>query len=113
MAIFPIKKRKPAKKTLEKPEIDLKASLSLKREARLQKQKILFFLTGAIAFALLLGLPLGLLFGPAIGTGAGLGLPFLVFCFLYPRVALWIFLIYMPFSGTVTYWIGNGNALFQ
>jgi len=76
MAIFPIKKRKTAKKTLEKPEIDLKASLSLKREARLKKQKILFFLTGAIAFALLLGLPLGLLFGPEIGIGAGLGLPF-------------------------------------
>jgi hypothetical protein len=113
MAIFPIKKRKPAKKTLEKPEIDLKASLSLKREARLKKQKILFFLTGAIGFAVLLGLPLGLLFGPEIGIGAGLGLPFLVFCFLYPRIALWIFLIYMPFSGTFTYWVGNGSDVFQ
>ncbi len=30
----------------------------------------------------------------------------------YPRKALWAFLIYLPFSGTVTYWIGDGNFLF-
>ena len=30
-----------------------------------------------------------------------------------PRQALWVFLIYMPFSGTITYWVGGGNALFQ
>ena len=31
----------------------------------------------------------------------------------YPRAALWAFLIYMPFAGTVTYWVGGGNSLFQ
>ena len=32
---------------------------------------------------------------------------FLVFSYRYPRLALWIFLIYLPFGGTVTYGIGN------
>ena len=36
-----------------------------------------------------------------------------IFSYRYPRKALWAFLIYMPFSGTVTYWIGGGSALFQ
>lgn len=31
----------------------------------------------------------------------------------YPRTALWVFLIYLPFSGTLTYWLGGGNLLFQ
>ncbi|NEP81907.1 MAG: hypothetical protein F6K17_17530 [Okeania sp. SIO3C4] len=34
------------------------------------------------------------------------------FAYKYPRKALWEFLIYLPFSGTVTYWIGNGSTLF-
>ena len=32
---------------------------------------------------------------------------------LIPRQALWFFLIYMPFAGTVTYTLGGGNPLFQ
>ena len=35
----------------------------------------------------------------------------LTFAYKYPRKAIWIFLIYLPFSDTVTYWIGNGNFL--
>ncbi|NER32904.1 MAG: hypothetical protein F6J93_02305 [Oscillatoria sp. SIO1A7] len=31
----------------------------------------------------------------------------------YPRGALWAFLIYMPFGGTVNYWVGNGDILFH
>ena len=31
----------------------------------------------------------------------------------YPRAALWAFLIYMPFGGTVNYWIGNSSILFH
>ena len=34
------------------------------------------------------------------------------FAYKYPRRAIWTFLIYLPFSDTVTYWIGNGNFLF-
>ncbi|MEB3283446.1 MAG: hormogonium polysaccharide biosynthesis protein HpsL [Lyngbya sp.] len=31
----------------------------------------------------------------------------------YPRQALWVFLIYTPFAGTVAYWIGNDHPLFH
>ena len=43
-----------------------------------------------------------------------LGIPIFILSFRYPRQALWAFLIYLPFSGTVVYSaIGQGNALFQ
>ena len=32
---------------------------------------------------------------------------FLAIAFKYPRIGLWVFLIYLPFSGTITYSIGN------
>ncbi|MEL7038190.1 MAG: hormogonium polysaccharide biosynthesis protein HpsL [Cyanobacteria bacterium J06592_8] len=31
----------------------------------------------------------------------------------YPRQALWFFLIYTPFAGTVAYWIGNDHPVFH
>jgi hypothetical protein len=37
----------------------------------------------------------------------------LLLSYKYPRQALWAFLIYLPFSGTITYAIGGGNAAFQ
>ncbi|MBO0348904.1 hormogonium polysaccharide biosynthesis protein HpsL [Phormidium pseudopriestleyi FRX01] len=47
----------------------------------------------------------------AIAGGGGVAVLFL--SYKYPRLAIWGFLIYMPFSGTITYWIGGGNAIFQ
>jgi len=44
---------------------------------------------------------------------AALAIPLLGFSYKYPRQALWAFLIYLPFNGTVTYWIGKGNIVFQ
>ncbi|MGK7919170.1 MAG: hypothetical protein AB4080_04080 [Trichodesmium sp.] len=34
------------------------------------------------------------------------------FAYKYPRRTRWGFLIYLPFSDTVTSWIGDGNFLF-
>ncbi|WP_254567091.1 hormogonium polysaccharide biosynthesis protein HpsL [Oscillatoria sp. HE19RPO] len=47
----------------------------------------------------------------AIAGGGGVAV--LLLSYKYPRLAMWGFLIYMPFSGTITYWIGGGNAIFQ
>ncbi len=35
------------------------------------------------------------------------------FAYKYPRRAIWIFLIYLPFSATVTYWVGGGAPIFS
>ena len=47
----------------------------------------------------------------ALAGGGGVAVLFL--SYKYPRLAIWGFLIYMPFSGTITYWVGGGNAIFQ
>ena len=47
----------------------------------------------------------------AVAGGAGVAVLFL--SYKYPRLAIWGFLIYMPFAGTITYWVGGGNAIFQ
>ncbi|MEC4987036.1 MAG: hypothetical protein SAK42_23270, partial [Oscillatoria sp. PMC 1076.18] len=36
-----------------------------------------------------------------------------VFSYQYPRIGLWIFLIYLPFSGSITYSLGAGNPLYH
>ena len=37
----------------------------------------------------------------------------IAFSYRYPRQALWLFLIYTPFAGTVAYWIGNDHPIFH
>ncbi|NEO99298.1 MAG: hypothetical protein F6K58_11560 [Symploca sp. SIO2E9] len=49
----------------------------------------------------------------AIGIITALGISASVLSYKYPRQALWAFLIYMPFSGTITYWLAGGNSLFE
>ncbi|MCU0537052.1 MAG: hormogonium polysaccharide biosynthesis protein HpsL [Hydrococcus sp. Prado102] len=93
--------------------LDLKERLAQKRKAREDRRKIFTVLGISIVFAILVALPLGIAVTPKIGSAVAIGFPVLLLCFNYPRMALWAFLIYMPFSGTVTYWIGQGNALFQ
>ena len=34
-------------------------------------------------------------------------------CYRYPRQGLWAFLIYLPFSGTISYWVGNDHFTFH
>ncbi|MCT7962380.1 hormogonium polysaccharide biosynthesis protein HpsL [Laspinema sp. D1] len=47
----------------------------------------------------------------AIAGGGGVAV--LLLSYKYPRLAMWGFMIYMPFAGTITYWVGGGNAIFQ
>jgi hypothetical protein len=64
---------------------------------------------GSLIFALLL-FPLG---GAKLAAAGGGGILTSVLAYRYPRRALWLFFLYMPFSGTVTYWLAGGNAIFQ
>ncbi|MGK7874275.1 MAG: hormogonium polysaccharide biosynthesis protein HpsL [Xenococcaceae cyanobacterium] len=107
------KKSKKSKKQTETPPLSLKERLAQKRKAREARKKMISFIIACVFLGGLLGLLLGVAVSPKIGLGAALGVSSLLFSYQYPRQALWVFLIYMPFSGTVTYWIGGGNALFQ
>ncbi|MEG4005529.1 hormogonium polysaccharide biosynthesis protein HpsL [Microcoleus sp. Pol11C1] len=91
-----------------------------KKEVAAQKRKISEKrneLVQAIAISCLvtvaLSLPLLFLAGPKIAIAGGTAAGILLLSYKYPRQALWTFLIYLPFSGTITYAIGGGNAAFQ
>lgn len=107
-------KRRPNKKSqTKKSTLTLKERLAQKRKAKEEIKKLvtLFFICFFIGLAI--GLPIALTVNLKVGLLITLVIPCLIVSYCYPRQALWFFLIYMPFSGTVTYWIGGGNALFQ
>ncbi|MBE9123503.1 hypothetical protein IQ269_22555 [Tychonema sp. LEGE 07199] len=64
-----------------------------------------------VSFAV--SIPLLFVARPKIAIAGGVAVAILQFSYKYPRQALWSFLIYLPFSGTITYAIGGGNAAFQ
>ncbi len=72
------------------------------------------FLGIVSAVALLVGL---LLFANGVSTStvilSSIALVIMVLCYRYPRQGLWAFLIYLPFAGTISYWIGNDHFTFH
>lgn len=82
------------------------------RAAAALRQKNITFVTVALLGCAFLGLLVGLLVDPKIGAALGGGLLCLVLSFKYQRLALYAFIIYIPFGGTVTYELG-GSALLQ
>lgn len=85
-----------------------------------QRKARLKAIQSALAVLIPLGLASGLVgiilyfvAGDTIALAGGGGIFVLVASYLYPRVALWLFMFYMPFAGTVVYWVAGGNALFQ
>ncbi|MGB7440019.1 MAG: hormogonium polysaccharide biosynthesis protein HpsL [Coleofasciculaceae cyanobacterium] len=107
------KRRKSKKSTdTETSALSLKEQLAQQRRAQKEKQKLIQFATTTFSVGSLLGLLLGLIAEPEIGVAAAVGVTSLALAYKYPRKALWVFLIYMPFGGTITYAIGN-SALLQ
>ncbi|MBR8829529.1 MAG: hormogonium polysaccharide biosynthesis protein HpsL [Gomphosphaeria aponina SAG 52.96 = DSM 107014] len=104
---------KGGKKLKKKPALTLRERLGEKRKAEEKRQKIIGLLITSLTLSGLVGLPLILLFDVEIGVAVAAGIASIIFACQYPRLALWAFLIYMPFSGTVTYALGGGNAIFQ
>jgi hypothetical protein len=107
-------KRRPSKKSQpKKSTLSIKERLIEKRKAREARKKLINLLFGCLFLGLVLGIPIAFIVNIKAGLSITLIIPALIISYCYPRQALWFFLIYMPFSGTVTYWIGGGNALFQ
>lgn len=87
--------------------------IAQKRKAQAERKKFISLIASSVAVAILFGLPVAFSVNPKTGIMVAAALPTFILCYNYPRIALWAFLAYMPFSGTVTYWVGSGNALFQ
>lgn len=94
------------------PPLSLKERLAQKRKADRIKKDLIRFTTAAVFFSALIGFLVGLTIDPKVGAGTTVGVLYTTLSFKYPRQALWAFLIYMPFSGTITYAIGS-NPLLQ
>ncbi|WOB69445.1 hormogonium polysaccharide biosynthesis protein HpsL [Microcystis aeruginosa] len=101
------KKNKQGETKADSRPPNIKEKLALKKEERQRKQKLTGLIVFAICVAILIGLPLSLLFDPKIGAVVSLALILGVFSFSYPRTALWTFIIYVPFTGTIVYWLGG------
>ena len=110
-----IGKRKPQKKasTSKKQPVSTKERLLQKRRTRESRQKLIALSIVSLVIGLAIALPIGLVVSPRLALIVVAIIPSVVLSYCYPRQALWFFLIYMPFNGTVTYWVGGGNALFQ
>ncbi|MEB3210895.1 MAG: hormogonium polysaccharide biosynthesis protein HpsL [Leptolyngbyaceae bacterium] len=107
------KKGQKAKKTAQKPEVQLslKERLAIKRKRDRQRKALLQF-TGIAGFlSVIVGVAAGLVAGPKLGLGAAVGILYMSLSFKYPRFALWGFFIYLPFGGTITYAIGSSPLL--
>ena len=86
--------------------------LVLERAAAAKRKEITSFISSVFFGCAFAGLLIALLLDPKLGVAAGGGLMCLILSFKYQRLALYAFIIYMPFAGTVTYALG-GNSLLQ
>lgn len=101
-------KRKENNTALSKKEVSAqKRKTSQKRNELIQAIAINTLISAAVT------IPLLFVTRAKLAIAAGCAVAILLFSYKYPRQALWAFLIYLPFSGTITYAIGGGNAAFQ
>ncbi|HEY9809271.1 MAG TPA: hormogonium polysaccharide biosynthesis protein HpsL [Halomicronema sp.] len=89
-----------------------KEKQALKRQQTKERKELVSTLIPTLIAAFAIGAGISLK-NSKLGIAAGGGLLLLILSFKYPRQALWMFLMYLPISGTVTYAIGGGNAAFQ
>ncbi|MDQ2100749.1 MAG: hormogonium polysaccharide biosynthesis protein HpsL [Tychonema bourrellyi B0820] len=101
-------KRKENNTALSKKEVSTqKRKISQKRNQLVQAIAINTLISAGVT------IPLLFVTRAKLAIAAGTAVAILLFSYKYPRQALWAFLIYLPFSGTITYAIGGGNAAFQ
>ncbi|HEY9848942.1 MAG TPA: hormogonium polysaccharide biosynthesis protein HpsL [Leptolyngbyaceae cyanobacterium] len=105
-------KTKSKKKTAESgPTLSLKEQLAQKRKATKERKELISFITKTFFGAVFIGMMLFPIGGVKAAAASSLGIMCLAFSFKYPLPALWAFLIYMPFAGTIVYAIGNSPIL--
>ncbi|HLP90972.1 MAG TPA: hormogonium polysaccharide biosynthesis protein HpsL [Nostocaceae cyanobacterium] len=104
-------KKGKKQKSAAKPTLTLKEQLAQKRKAAQAKKEFTSLLSTTLGIAFFAGLLLFLAAGIKAAVPAVLGIIIMSLSFKYPRYALFAFLIYVPFGGTITYYIGNSPIL--
>ncbi|NEQ55692.1 MAG: hypothetical protein F6K11_37225, partial [Leptolyngbya sp. SIO3F4] len=104
--------RSSAPEQSNEPVISQKEQRAKERAAKKARDQLIQFTVLAFVMSGVVGLMLGLIVDPTLGIAATAGLLCLSLSFKYQQQALYAFIIYIPFSGTVTYMLG-GNSLLQ
>jgi hypothetical protein len=106
------KSKKASKKAAQEvPKLSLKEQLALKRKAAKVRQAFIQYTSAVMAIAIFVGAIASLALEPKLGVVAGGGIACLAMCFKYPRQAIYAFIIYVPFGGTVVYMLGGSSLL--
>ncbi|MEM6451572.1 MAG: hormogonium polysaccharide biosynthesis protein HpsL [Cyanobacteria bacterium P01_D01_bin.105] len=84
----------------------------LDRAAAAKRQEIISSISSIFFGCLFVGALFALLLEPKLGVAAGGALMCLILSFKYQRLALYAFIVYVPFAGTVIYALG-GNPILQ
>ncbi|MGD1903709.1 MAG: hormogonium polysaccharide biosynthesis protein HpsL [Geitlerinemataceae cyanobacterium] len=95
---------------------DKRTSKEIAAEEKSRKKEIVQFVTTmglGISVGIVIGVVLFFVKDEKLAIAGGGGVVALLMALKYPYLAIWAFAIYMPFAGTVTYWVGGGNAVFQ
>ncbi|MBH8551190.1 hypothetical protein I8751_02085 [Nostocaceae cyanobacterium CENA357] len=101
--------KKQAKK--EVPTLSLKERLAQKRKANQARKELTSLLTTATFGGIFFGILLAFVGGIKAAIPGILSIFVFSLSYKYPRQALFAFLIYVPFGGTITYYIGNSPIL--
>ncbi|MEO0571660.1 MAG: hypothetical protein AAF039_08140, partial [Bacteroidota bacterium] len=106
------KKQKHQAEDTAVPTLSRKEQRAKERAAAKLRSQLIQFTIVSFVLSSVVGLLVGLLVEPTLGVAATGALLCLVLSFKYQREAFYAFIIYIPFSGTVTYMLG-GNSLLQ
>lgn len=93
-------------------DLSPRQKLVLERAITARRQETISFVVSVFLGCAFVGLLFGLLIEPKLGVAAGAALMCLIMSFKYQRLALYAFIIYVPFAGTVIYALG-GNPILQ
>lgn len=104
-------KQKSKPSPVKTPPLTRQEQSAQKRKAAKVRQEFTELLTKTLGISLALGAPIFFVGGIKAAVPAVLGILVIAFSYKYPREALFAFLIYMPFGGTIVYYLGNSPVL--
>ncbi|WP_071191402.1 hormogonium polysaccharide biosynthesis protein HpsL [Trichormus sp. NMC-1] len=108
------KRKSQGKKKQSKAEtstLSLKEELAQKRKAAQARKEFTSLISKLLGSGLFLGMLLFLVGGIKIAIPGVLGIVVISLCYKYPRQALFAFVMYVPFAGTIIYMLGNSPIL--
>lgn len=108
-------KRKASVADASKPQseqLSRKEQRKLERQRARDRESTIQFISATVVAAALVGLLGSLMAEPKLAAGGAIAIACLALSFKFPRQAIYGFVFYLPFSGTVTYGLG-GSAILQ